>query len=124
MGCRNRISRCWGAQSGLLPGLRVPAVEPACRGGQNPGMRVIWDGGGGRRVFGAPLARISADSPGEVPAALAAMEMALGAGRHVAGWLGYELGYVLEPRLARLAGNTGPLLRLGVFDAPGSLAPE
>ena len=44
------------------------------------------------------------------------MTAALAQGRHVAGWLGYELGYALEPRLRPPA--PGPLLRLGVFEAP------
>ncbi len=85
-------------------------------------MQVIWDGTGGRRVFAHPLALIGADEPAQVPPALRAMEAALEQGHHVAGWLGYELGYALEPRLAGLAGS-GPLLRLGVFAAPETLAP-
>jgi para-aminobenzoate synthetase / 4-amino-4-deoxychorismate lyase len=82
-------------------------------------MLVILDDGT-RRVFSVPLAIIKADSAAEVPGALAAVEAALGQGRHVAGWLGYELGYALEPRLG---GGDGPLLRLGVFAAPDSEAP-
>jgi para-aminobenzoate synthetase/4-amino-4-deoxychorismate lyase len=75
-----------------------------------------------RRVFRHASALIAADGADEVPAALQAITAALAQGRHVAGWLGYELGYALEPRLARLAG-AGPLLRLGVFDAPSDDAP-
>jgi len=86
-------------------------------------MLVIWDGAGGRQVFQRPLAVIRADGPAEVPAALQAMEAALGQGRHVAGWLGYELGYALEPRLTGLV-PAGPLLRLGVFQAPEGQTPE
>jgi para-aminobenzoate synthetase/4-amino-4-deoxychorismate lyase len=82
-------------------------------------MRVILDFPGGRQAFLAPSAVIAADGPGEVPAALAAVEKALAAGRHVAGWLAYELGYGLERRLVPLAPGCFPLLRLGVFDAPG-----
>ena len=74
-------------------------------------MLVILDDGP-RRVFRAPLAVIAADRGDEIPAALAAVATALDEGRHVAGWLGYELGYALEPRLGRAS---GPLLRLGVF---------
>src|SRR6266446_1393660 len=79
-------------------------------------MLVILDDGP-RRVFSAPLAVIRADTAAQVPGALAAVQTALDKGRHVAGWLGYELGYVLEQRLASLV-TPGPLLRLGVFDAP------
>ncbi len=41
-------------------------------------------------------------------------------GLHLAGWLGYEFGYLLEPSLAkRIHPNPGkPLARLGVFRAP------
>ncbi len=84
-------------------------------------MLVILDDGP-RRVFCAPLTVIRANTAAEVPASLAAVERALGKGHHVAGWLGYELGYALEPRLAgHLA--SAPLLQLGVFDAPSREAP-
>ena len=86
-------------------------------------MRMIWDGAGGRQVFRRPLDVIRADSPAEVPQALAAVEAALRQGNHIAGWLGYELGYALEPRLASRT-PAGPLLRLGVFQAPESRMPE
>ncbi|MFO1247837.1 MAG: aminodeoxychorismate synthase component I [Alphaproteobacteria bacterium] len=84
-------------------------------------MLVILDDGP-RRVFSAPLAVIRADRADQVPAALAGVTAALAQGRHVAGWLGYELGHALEPRLGDAAGE-GPLLRLGVFEAPTSQAP-
>jgi para-aminobenzoate synthetase/4-amino-4-deoxychorismate lyase len=77
------------------------------------GVRVILDGAE-QRVFAAPLRHISADIAADVPAALAAIQQALGDGHYVAGWLGYALGYALEPKLAQFAGP-GPLLRLGVF---------
>ncbi|MEO8300853.1 MAG: aminodeoxychorismate synthase component I [Rhizomicrobium sp.] len=84
-------------------------------------MLVILDDGP-RRVFSEPLAIIRADTPAQVPAALAAIQIALDQGRHVAGWLGYELGYALEPRLTRPPASD-PLLQLGVFGAPGTDAP-
>ena len=83
-------------------------------------MLVILDDGP-RRVFSAPLEVIRADSAGQVPGALAAVTAALARGRHVAGWLGYELGYALEPRLK--PPSPGPLLRLGVFEAARPDAP-
>jgi para-aminobenzoate synthetase/4-amino-4-deoxychorismate lyase len=107
-------------------------------------MQVILDELGGRRVFCQPCARITAETAAEVPAALAALEAALAAGRHVAGWLGYELGHALEARFLRSpsafagprasygispasASRAGqgrlPLLHLGVFDAPATEAP-
>ena len=84
-------------------------------------MLVILDDGP-RRVFRNPLGVITAARAEEVPAALAAVAAALAQGRHVAGWLGYELGYALEPRLGGRA--SGALLRLGVFDAPAPDAPS
>ena len=83
-------------------------------------MLVILDDGP-RRVFSAPLEVIRADTAGQVPGALAAVTAALARGRHVAGWLGYELGYALEPRLG--PPPQGALLRLGVFEAPRAEAP-
>jgi para-aminobenzoate synthetase/4-amino-4-deoxychorismate lyase len=81
--------------------------------------------------FGKPLAVIQADVAQDVPAALKLIEAALGQGRHVAGWFGYELGAVLEPHLAGLEwpDRKGPLLWFGVFDAPqivtaDALAPQ
>ena len=82
-------------------------------------MQVILDFPGGRWAFQAPVAVIAADTAAEVPGALAAVTAALAEGRHVAGWLGYELGYALEPRLLPLLPDGVPLLRLGVFDMPG-----
>jgi len=101
-------------------------------------MRVILDFPGGRQAFQAPLRVITADTAQQVPAALAAVTAALADGCYVAGWLGYELGYALEPRfsspsalhIASAATGTAsaarageadlPLLRLGVFDAPSA----
>ena len=78
-------------------------------------MLVILDGAQ-RRVFRRPLRHISADIAAEVPAALEALARALDEGFFVAGWLGYELGFALEPRLAARTGP-GSLLRLGVFES-------
>ena len=89
-------------------------MNPAPGAGTTPAMLVILDDGS-RRVFRAPLGVITAARAEDVPAALTAVAAALSRGRYVAGWLGYELGYALEPRLGEAA---GPLLRLGVFDAP------
>src|SRR5690606_37968361 len=70
---------------------------------------------GGQLAFGQPLRVIAADRADQVPAALEAVAAALAQGHHVAGWLGYELGYALE---AKLRQEDLPLLRLGVFERP------
>jgi para-aminobenzoate synthetase/4-amino-4-deoxychorismate lyase len=94
------------------------AVEPEPDAAHKTTMLVILDDDP-RKVFSAPLKIIRADNPAQVPQALAALESALAQGRHVAGWLGYELGYALEPRLAgHVWPGSAPLLQLGVFAAP------
>ena len=67
---------------------------------------------------------IEAFSPGQVPPAFARIEQAVAQGRHVAGWVAYELGYVFEPRLLALQWPASelPLLSFGVFDAPEQIA--
>jgi len=70
------------------------------------------------RLYRAPRQVICARTAGEVDGALAALDAALQDGFHVAGLFGYELGLVLEGRLAPSfwAADT-PLIWLGVFDA-------
>lgn len=98
------------------------AGEPECSGafvevGRGPG--------GGPARFSSPSAVVCAREPGEVPAAFAAIDDALAAGRWIAGYVSYELGMLLEPRLATLMpeGRRLPLLEIGVFDAPGAAVP-
>src|SRR5690606_24180073 len=83
-------------------------------------------GPGGRPArFERPARIIRADTPGEVPAALTALDGARAAGAWVAGYAAYELGHVFEPRLAPLLpeGRSLPLLEFGVFDGPVPVAP-
>jgi para-aminobenzoate synthetase component 1 len=93
--------------------------------------------GGGRRVtddfievergpdgaparFSRPERTITTHDPAGVPAALAAVDAALAGGAWVAGFASYELGYLLEPKLAALLPPTRrlPLLAFGVFRQP------
>jgi para-aminobenzoate synthetase component 1 len=76
--------------------------------------------GGGAALFAAPREVILAQRADEVRAALAHADAARAAGAWVAGYVAYEAGYALEPKLARLmpARRPGPLVALGVFDAP------
>ena len=80
--------------------------------------------GGGARLYRAPAAIVTARRPDEVAPALDRLRAACGGGRHAAGWLGYEAGHALEPRLAGLGKpETGmPLVWFGLFDAPARLA--
>ncbi|WP_297774197.1 aminodeoxychorismate synthase component I [uncultured Roseovarius sp.] len=63
---------------------------------------------------------ITAHSPDEVPAALAAVDAAREEGYWLAGFASYELGHALEPRLASAmpARRRLPLLQFGVYEAP------
>jgi para-aminobenzoate synthetase/4-amino-4-deoxychorismate lyase len=87
-------------------------------------MWVVLDDAQGTLAFAKPRQLIRADRPGDVPAALAAMEAARAAGHWLAGWFAYELGYGLEKRLAPLAPDSGPLLSFGVFSGPCEARPE
>ncbi len=61
----------------------------------------------------------------ELQQALARAEAARAGGAWIAGYVAYEAGYALEPRLGRLMPRTrpGPLLALGVFDRPEAAGP-
>lgn len=69
-------------------------------------------------LFSDPVATLIAAAPGEVVPVLAALDEAVAAGRYVAGYLAYEAGYALEPRLASTAraDATLPLAWFGVYD--------
>ncbi len=69
-------------------------------------------------LFRAPRAVIVARHPGEVRSALVRAEAARAAGAWVAGYIAYEAGFALEPRLLPLMPRrrSGPLVLLGVFD--------
>ena len=85
---------------------------------------ILEDGPSARRVYRHPRAILSARAAAEIPPVLAAIDAALDQGLHVAGWLGYELGIALEPRLQSLTPDAGPLLHLGIFDGPSLDAPQ
>lgn len=74
-------------------------------------------------LFEHPQYIIRADTPDEVPAALAQLKKAMAAGRHAAGFFAYELGYVFEPKLARLLppNRKVPLLWFGVYAEPRTM---
>lgn len=90
-------------------------------------------GQNGGAIYRSPRRVVRADTPEEVPAALAAIDAAAASGADAAGYLSYELGYLFEPRLAPLLPEKRrvPLLLFGIFDrpamatsqAPGFVAP-
>lgn len=74
-------------------------------------------------LFEQPQYIIRADAPEDVADALAQLRKAMAAGRHAAGFFSYELGYVLEPKLASLLppNRKVPLLWFGVYAEPRSM---
>lgn len=80
---------------------------------------------GEARLYTAPERIIAARTPAEAEEALAALEAAQRDGLHLAGFLAYEFGHALEPRLSGLrpdGAGGGPLLWFGAFPAPRRLA--
>ncbi len=76
------------------------------------------------RLFSAPDREIRADTPADVAPALDELDGAVADGAWVAGWISYEAGYALEPRLARIApAAPAPLMWFGVYDAPVEIEP-
>jgi para-aminobenzoate synthetase/4-amino-4-deoxychorismate lyase len=69
------------------------------------------------RLYRAPAEVVETREPGEIPACL---ERLRGSGLHAAGFIAYEAGYALEPRLAPLCRRPGedapPLLWFGLFE--------
>ena len=80
---------------------------------------------GSPALFNRPREVIVATRASEVAPALARAESLRRGGAWIAGYVGYEAGYALEPKLARLMPRrrTGPLLALGVFDGPEDAGP-
>lgn len=76
-------------------------------------------GSGGARLYKQPVGLVAAHAPGEVREALEQLQAAQRRGLHAAGYLAYEAGYSLEPRLAPLASTLPegqPLLWFGLFE--------
>lgn len=67
------------------------------------------------RLYRNPIATFAATRAEEVPELLAGVAAATAQGRHAAGWLAYEAGHALEPRLAPLA-RDGLLGWFGLFE--------
>ncbi|HEX4029069.1 MAG TPA: aminodeoxychorismate synthase component I [Terracidiphilus sp.] len=68
------------------------------------------------RLFTAPLHVHTAHRPAEVDALFDAVESALAAGLHAAGFFSYECGGCFEPRAAAHAAGSEPLAWFGIYD--------
>lgn len=70
-------------------------------------------------LFADPRDWICIRDPAEVPAALARIDAAVAAGHWVAGSFAFELGFLLEPKLApAFRDSPDPLICVGLYDAP------
>lgn len=80
--------------------------------------------GGPSWLFEDPREIVVCDAPEDVGRALARIQEGLDAGQHAAGFFSYELGYLLEPKLAPLLpeARDHPLVWIGLFDAPRRLS--
>ena len=84
------------------------------------------DGARPLTLYSGAHAIITAARRDEVRPALDALRRHVDAGRHVAGFLAYEAGHALEPRLFSIPERSAetPLVWFGVFDAPQMVPPE
>ncbi|MBA3895706.1 MAG: aminodeoxychorismate synthase component I [Sphingomonadaceae bacterium] len=71
--------------------------------------------GGTARLYAGPVEIVATRRSGEVTAALDALRTATRGGLHAAGFLSYDAGHALEPRLPAREGDGLPLLWFGLF---------
>ncbi|MDX1402157.1 MAG: aminodeoxychorismate synthase component I, partial [Kiloniellales bacterium] len=78
------------------------------------------------RLFENPLEIVSCSDPSDVDRAIERIVEAGKDGLYAAGFLSYELGYLLEPKLSPLfpANLSQPLVWMGLFNEPASLSDE
>lgn len=83
-------------------------------------------GGAEARFYTAPVRVIAAHRPADVAPALAALDAARAEGLHAAGYIAYEAGHALEPRLTGLSRSEAdaPLLWFGLFETVEQLSPD
>lgn len=106
----------------------APADGPASRFWQAGEPFVLLEFEGRARLYRGPTEVVEARRPEEVRPALDRLR-----GRHCAGFIAYEAGHGLEPKLAPVASGAGPgvppLLWFGLFEGweeadPGALLPD
>ncbi len=72
---------------------------------------------GTARLFEGARDMLAPGDHGDIPAALQRLESMRQAGERIAGWIGYDAGFALDPRLAPLRRRSaGPLMWMGAFD--------
>ncbi len=75
------------------------------------------------RLYTDPVEIVTTRRPGEVATALEALRTATRGGLHAAGYLAYEAGAALEPKLAGAGAADAPLLWFGLFRGFRTLDP-
>ena len=73
-------------------------------------------GAAAARLYADPVEIIVTSDPAEVQVCLERLRAAAARGLHAAGYLAYEAGYALEPKLTPLASAGAPLLWFGLFE--------
>ncbi|HEU4960667.1 MAG TPA: aminodeoxychorismate synthase component I [Sphingomonas sp.] len=81
-------------------------------------------GGAPARLYRAPVRIVEALSVDDVRPALAEVRAGCAQGLHAAGFLTYEAGSGIEPRLASAGAPDGPLAWFGLFDGFETIAPD
>lgn len=76
------------------------------------------------RLYTDPVEIVTTRKSTEVAVALEALRTATRGGLHAAGYLAYEAGAVLEPKLAGVASGDAPLLWFGLFRRFREIAPD
>ena len=76
-------------------------------------------------VFGRPESVITAEAAEDLPGAFAALDAARARGAWIAGYISYEAGLSLEPKLSGLLppDREGPLLAMGIYPGPSDAGP-
>lgn len=84
-------------------------------------------GAAGARLFTRPRGIISADTLDQVKSAFEQLRLASALGRTAAGFIGYDAGFALEPKLRpyyQYPDDGLPLLWMGLFDSVETFTPE
>jgi para-aminobenzoate synthetase component 1 len=114
----------FGGREGAAGLAAAPAWPYRGAGGERRVILVEHGPGGGPAVFDGAREIVAAWKVEEVAPALARLDAARAAGAWVAGWMAYEAGHAFEARLRGTVPQTeGPLVAMGVFDAPALAAP-
>ena len=120
---RGNVAFCWRCD-GKPPAVPLRRRQAVGAGAQGNGRVILCeDGPGGRpALFDGAERLVVVRQADQLAPALAELDAARAAGKWVAGYLSYEAGYALEPRLAPLMPVPGatPLLAFGIYDGPVS----